>query len=151
MSESSSKHAPLDKRESYSAMTVDQVTRGLDVRRKVMGDIYVDRALGSVDEFNRPQQEIISGMAWGEIWTRPGLDLKTRSLLNLVMLSALNRITEFKGHVRGAINNGCTLTEIREALLQVTVYCGAPAGVEAFRSAQEVIAEMRKEGRELKF
>lgn len=123
-------------------MSDDLFDQGIKVRRKVMGDAFVDRALASIDDFTRDLQGLVTEVAWGRIWSRPGLDHKTRSLLNLAMLSALNRPTEFKGHVRGAINNGCTQEEIRETLLQVAAYCGMPAGIEAFRLAREVIAEM---------
>lgn len=127
-------------------MSENLFEQGLKVRREVMGDAFVDRALAGVDDFTRELQSLVTETAWGKIWSRPGLDRKTRSLLNLAMLSALNRPTEFKGHVRGALNNGCTETEIRETLLQVAVYCGMPAGIEAFRLAREVLAEMEKEG-----
>ncbi|KAJ3337886.1 hypothetical protein HDU93_000386 [Gonapodya sp. JEL0774] len=130
--------------------TPEHVANGLEVRRAVLGDSYVDRALGNMDDFSRPLQEAATGWAWGEIWTRDGLDRKTRSMLNLAMLSALNRQTEFKVHVRGALNNGVTLKEIQEVLLQVTAYAGMPAGVEAFRNAGQVIQEMKAEGKELK-
>lgn len=125
-------------------MSADLFEQGLKVRREVMGDAFVDRALASIDDFTRELQTLVTETAWGKIWSRPGLDRKTRSLLNLAMLSALNRPTEFKGHVRGAVNNGCTEAEIRETLLQVAVYCGLPAGIEAFRLAREVLAEMEQ-------
>lgn len=121
--------------------------QGLKVRREVMGDAFVDRALDGIDDFTRDLQSLVTETAWGKIWNRPGLDRKTRSLLNLAMLSALNRPQEFKGHVRGAINNGCTEDEIREVLLQVAVYCGMPAGIEAFRLAREVLTALDAEER----
>jgi len=117
----------------------DKFEQGLKVRREVMGADFVERAFQGVDDFTREFQELVTRYAWGEIWTRPGLDRKTRSLLNLAILAALNRGHEFKGHVRGALNNGCSKDEIREVLLQVAVYCGIPAGVEAFRNAKEVL------------
>ncbi|SRR5690554_3628803 len=126
-------------------MNNERYERGLKVRREVMGDAFVDRALANSDEFSQEFQNLVTSVAWGDIWTRPGLDRKTRSLINLGMLVALNRGQEFKGHVRGAINNGCTEDEIREVLLQAAVYCGMPAGVEAFRNAREVLEELRKD------
>lgn len=126
-------------------MTDESFDRGLAVRRAVMGDDYVDRALAQTDEFSREFQELVTSVAWGDIWTRPGLDRKTRSLINLAMLVALNRGQEFKGHLRGAIRNGASEEEIKEVLLQAAVYCGMPAGVEAFRNAREVLDALRAE------
>jgi 4-carboxymuconolactone decarboxylase len=123
-------------------MPSEAFERGLQVRREVLGNEYVDRALAQVTDFNRPVQELVTEVAWGTIWTRPGLPRKTRSLVNLAMITALNRPQELRTHVRGAINNGCTKEEIQEVLLQAFVYCGAPAGMDAFRAASEVIAEM---------
>ena len=116
--------------------------RGLAARRDVLGDEHVDRSLGQATEFSRLSQEFVTEFCWGDVWTRPGLDRRTRSLINLAMLTALNRKHEFRVHVRGAINNGCTPEEIRETLLQTIVYCGAPAGLESFREAQAVLDEM---------
>jgi 4-carboxymuconolactone decarboxylase len=116
--------------------------KGLRLRRQVLGAEYVDNSLSAADDFNRPLQELITQYCWGEIWSRPGLDLKSRSLINLAMISALNRPHELKLHIRGAINNGLTKNEIREVLLQVGIYCGAPAALDAFRTAREVFAEM---------
>ena len=116
--------------------------KGLGIRREVLGAEYVDNAIASADDFSRPLQELLTRYCWGEIWGRPGLDRKTRSIINLAMLSALNRPHEVKIHVRGAINNGLTKQEIQEVLLQVAVYCGVPAGVDSFRSAREVFREM---------
>lgn len=127
------------------SMDSERFKRGIQVRREVMGDAFVDRALSQVDDFNRDFQTLVTEVAWHDIWTRPGLDRKTRSLINLGMLVALNRGQEFKGHVRGAVNNGCSEAEIREVLLQAAIYCGMPAAVEAFRNAREVLEEMRKE------
>jgi 4-carboxymuconolactone decarboxylase len=125
-------------------MAMDQELRdkGLQVRKEVLGAEYVESALKSADEFNRPFQEFVNEYCWGAGWTNPDLPRKTRSMLNLAMLSALNRTHEFKLHVRGALNNGVTREEIRAVLLQVAIYCGIPAGVEAFRSAREVFAEI---------
>jgi 4-carboxymuconolactone decarboxylase len=120
--------------------------KGLAVRKEVLGADYVQRQLAAADDFNKPLQELVTEYCWGWLWTRPQLPRKTRSLLNLALLSALNRGTEFKAHVKGALTNGCTKDEIREVLLQVAVYCGVPAGVEAFRQAREVFAETEKRG-----
>ena len=122
---------------------MDQETfdKGLAIRRQVLGDAYVDNALAGTDAFNRPLQELVTQYCWGEIWGRDGLDLKTRSLLNLAMLSALNRPHEIKTHVRGALNNGVNTSEIMEVFLQVAIYCGVPAAVDSFRLAREVFAE----------
>lgn len=114
---------------------------GMRNRRKVMGDEFVDRALANADEFNTPLQELVTEYCWDAIWSRPGLEHKTRSLLNLAMLTALNRPHELRGHLLGALRNGCTRDEIREVLLQAAVYAGVPAGVDAFRIAREVLAE----------
>ncbi|HEY6864735.1 MAG TPA: 4-carboxymuconolactone decarboxylase [Burkholderiales bacterium] len=125
-------------------MSKENYDKGLAVRREVLGSDYVERQLATADDFNRPLQDLLTEYCWGAVWARPQLPRKTRSLLNLAMLSALNRSTEFKTHVRGALKNGCTKDEIREVLLQVAIYCGAPAGVEAFRLAREVFAEGEK-------
>ena len=116
--------------------------RGLKVRREVLGADYVDKQIASADDFNRPMQNLVTEYCWGAIWNRPGLDRRTRSMLNLAMLSALNRHHEFKAHVKGAIKNGVTKQEITEVLLQVAIYCGVPAAVDSFRSAQEVFKEL---------
>jgi 4-carboxymuconolactone decarboxylase len=117
--------------------------KGLKVRREVLGAEYVDNALKNADDFTRPMQELVTQMAWGEIWTRPGLDRRTRSLLNLSMITALNRPHELKLHVRGAITNGVTKAEIMEVFLQTAIYCGMPAALDSFRVAKEVFAEMK--------
>ncbi len=114
---------------------------GLKTRRSVLGDEFVDLAFRNATAFTRPMQELVTEYCWGAIWTRPGLSKKTRSLLNIAMLSALNRAQELKSHVRGALRNGCTAEEIQETLLQAAVYCGVPAGMEGFRIAQEVLDE----------
>lgn len=109
--------------------------RGMTVRREVLGDEHVDRSLASGGEFGQPLQELVTEFCWGAVWTRPGLDRKVRSLINLAILTALNHPQELATHVRGALTNGCTVQEIQEALLQATIYCGVPAGVDAFRVA----------------
>lgn len=122
-------------------MTDDLFERGLAARKAVLGSEYVEKSLAQADEFSRPLQELVTEYCWGAVWTREGLPRKTRSLLNLAMLTALNRQHELKLHVMGALRNGCTQLEIQEALLQATIYAGVPAGVEAFRTAREAIAE----------
>jgi 4-carboxymuconolactone decarboxylase len=114
--------------------------RGLATRREVMGDAFVDAAFAGANAFTAPLQEHITRAAWGDVWQRPGLDRKTRSLITVAMLTALGKQNELKGHVRGALNNGATVEEIQEVLLHATVYCGVPAAVEAFRSANEVVS-----------
>ena len=123
-------------------MTSDKFASGLKIRKEVLGEEYVANALKNVDDFNRPMQELVTEYCWGTIWTRDGLPKKTRSLINLAMLTALNRPHEVKAHVRGALNNGCTREEIMETFLQAAVYCGVSAGIDSFRSAREVFAEM---------
>lgn len=115
--------------------------KGLKIRKEVLGEAYVDRALKNVDDFNREFQELVTSYCWGGIWGRPGLSRKQRSLNNLCMLAALNRPHEFEIHFKGALNNGCTLEEIKETLLQIAIYCGIPAGVEAFRIGRKVLQE----------
>ena len=119
-----------------------QFNDGLQKRKQVMGDDFVERAFANADTFTQPLQEFITRNAWGTVWCRDGLDLKTRSLLTLSMLTALGRAHEIKGHVRGAINNGATIKEIQEVLLHAAVYCGAPLAVDAFRAAQEALQAM---------
>lgn len=116
--------------------------RGMAKRREVLGDAHVDRSMGNVSEFAKPVQDLVTEYVWGSVWGRDGLDKRTRSLLNLVMLTALNRMHELGVHVRGAVNNGCSREEIREALLQTLAYCGAPAALESFRVAERVLAEI---------
>lgn len=120
-------------------MQDDQYHRGLATRREVMGDPFVDRALAGATPFTQPIQDHISRAAWGDVWQRPGLDRKTRSLVTVAMLTALGKRHELKGHVRGALNNGATVEEIQEVLLHAAVYCGIPASVEAFRTAADVV------------
>ncbi len=122
-------------------MSRERFEAGLTVRREVLGAEYVDKAIAGADSFNREFQELATEFCWGGTWARGVLERKTRSMLNLGMLAALNRPHEFKLHFRGALTNGCTLDELKEVLLQITVYCGIPAGVEAFRLAREVLDE----------
>lgn len=120
---------------------------GLKVRREVAGEDFVNKALANGStEFTRPGQELVTEWCWGYAWTRPGLERKQRSLLNIGMLMALNRSPELGAHVRGAINNGLTEIEIREAILHATIYCGVPAGVEAMRVADGVLNDMEQKG-----
>ena len=115
--------------------------QGLAVRKAVLGAEYVEASIKSADDFNRPLQELVTEYCWGAVWTREGLPRKTRSLLNLAMLSILNRPHELELHLKGALRNGCTKEEIREVLLQVAIYAGVPAAVDAFRTARKVLAE----------
>jgi 4-carboxymuconolactone decarboxylase len=115
---------------------------GLTTRTQVMGPEYVDRALGAATEFTMPMQEFITRNAWGNVWQRPGLDLKTRSLITVAMLTAQGKQHELKAHVRGAIHNGATPEELREVMLHATVYCGFPTAIDAFRSVTEVVESM---------
>ncbi|WP_281019836.1 MULTISPECIES: carboxymuconolactone decarboxylase family protein [unclassified Minwuia] len=122
-------------------MDKDLFETGLDIRKSVVGAEYVDRAMAAADAFNQDFQNMVTEYCWGGAWGREGLSRRDRSLLNLAMLSALNRPQEFKLHFKGALKNGASLVEIREVLLQVAVYCGIPAGVEAFRLARQVMEE----------
>lgn len=114
---------------------------GLETRRAVLGAEYVDKSIAAQDDFNRPFQELLNTYCWNDIWNRPGLNHKTRSMLNLAMLTALNRGPELRLHINGALNNGLTKEDIREVFLQAAIYCGVPAAVEAFRIAREVFKE----------
>lgn len=116
--------------------------KGLEVRKAVLGEDYVSKSLKAGDEFGRDLQELVTEYCWGKVWTRPGLPRQVRSLLNVAMLTALNRPHEVKLHVRGALNNGCTKEEILEVLLQACIYCGVPAAVDSLRLAREAFAEM---------
>ncbi|MGH3280911.1 MAG: 4-carboxymuconolactone decarboxylase [Trebonia sp.] len=120
----------------------DAYERGIEMRRLVLGAEHVDRSLAQVSDFSRPVQEFVTEYCWGTVWTRDGLEPKTRSLLNLAMLTALNRSHELGVHVRGALNNGVTITELRETLLQTAVYVGVPAALESFRVAEKVLQEL---------
>lgn len=116
-------------------------TKGLGIRKEVLGAEHVERSMASADAFTAPIQKLVTEYCWGEIWGRPGLDRKTRSLLNLAMLSALNRPHEVRLHVRGALNNGVTPEQIQEVLLQVAIYCGVPACLDSMKVAVEVFKE----------
>ncbi len=118
---------------------------GLEVRKAVVGEEYVNRSIANATDFTKPLQQLVTEFCWGSVWTRPGLPRKVRSLMNLGMLTALNRPVELKLHVKGALRNGCTREEILEALLQATVYCGVAAGIDAFRVANEAFAELDNE------
>jgi 4-carboxymuconolactone decarboxylase len=118
--------------------------KGMAIRRAVLGDEYVDNSMKTADDFNRPMQELTTEYCWGYVWGREGLDKKTRSMLNLAMISVLNRPHELKIHVAGALRNGVTRDEIREVFMQVAIYAGVPAGVDSFRLAREVFAQLDK-------
>jgi 4-carboxymuconolactone decarboxylase len=126
-------------------MNDDLYELGLAIRREVLGAEFVDTTLAAADEFSSDFQRLITEYCWGASWGRQALSRRDRSLLNLVMLGALGREAEFKLHLRGAFRNGCTRDEIKDALIQLTIYAGVPAGVEAFRSARAVFAEMEAE------
>ena len=119
----------------------EKFDKGLEVRRAVLGKDYVDKSLEAATDFSRPMQQLVTEWCWGEIWTREGLDRKTRSIINLSMLTALNRPHELKIHIRGA-NNGLTPSEIQELFLQTAIYCGVPAAMDGFRIAAGVFKEM---------
>ena len=127
----------MDERQRFEA--------GMRVRREVLGDAHVDRSLARLNAFNQEFQDLIARYAWGEIWTRPGLERRTRSLITLAVLVALNRSEEFRLHVRAALNNGLSREDIREVLLQTAIYCGIPAANAAFRMAEEVFATVDRE------
>jgi len=120
--------------------------RGLQLRREVLGEDHVARSLENATPFAEPIQQLVTEYCWGEVWSRPGLDRRARSLVNLSMLTALNRNHELGIHVRGALNNGLTREEIQEALLQTAIYCGVPAALESFRVAERVLTEIDAEG-----
>ncbi|MFE2597459.1 carboxymuconolactone decarboxylase family protein [Streptomyces sp. NPDC057617] len=128
-------------------MNQDLYDQGIAMRRKVLGDAHVDASLAAATDFSRDLQEYVTQYCWGDIWNRPGLTLQERSLVNLGMITALNRGHELKAHVRGAINNGVTVEQIKEVLMQTAFYCGGPAALEAFRLAAEVIAQMDSESK----
>ena len=115
---------------------------GLQIRREVLGAEHVDKSISQADDFNRPLQELVTEYCWGAVWSRPGISRKMRSLINLAMLTALNRPHEVKLHLKGALNNGCSKEEIMEVLLQTAIYCGVPAAVDSFRLAREVFSEI---------
>ena len=126
-------------------MDKETYERGLQIRKDVLGVDYVENSLKTADDFNRPMQELSTEYCWGYVWGREGLPRKTRSMLNLAMISALNRPHELKIHVKGALRNGLTRQEIMEVFLQVAIYCGVPAGVDSFRIAKEAFAEFDKD------
>ncbi len=123
--------------------TSEKFQSGLKTRKAVLGDEYVDRSIADADNFTWPMQQLATEYCWDEIWNRPGLDRRSRSLLNLGMIAALNRPHELRIHVRGAINNGLTPQELQEVFLQVAIYCGVPAALDSFRTAREVLKEMK--------
>ncbi|KAA0011910.1 4-carboxymuconolactone decarboxylase [Billgrantia pellis] len=123
-------------------MSQECFEKGLEKRRHVLGAEYVDQSIHNADDFTRPLQQLVTEYCWGEVWQRPGLSDRDRSVINLAMITALNRPHELRLHVRGAINNGLSVEEIREILLQTAVYCGVPAAIDAFRTAREVLSEM---------
>ncbi|SFD96096.1 4-carboxymuconolactone decarboxylase [Sulfitobacter brevis] len=119
--------------------------KGMEIRRATLGDAYVDKAIENADDFTKDLQELVTTYCWGEVWGRDGIDRKTRSTINLAMISALNRPHELAAHVRGAVNNGLSRAEIKEILLQVGIYCGVPAMVDSFRIAKTVLDELEAE------
>lgn len=123
-------------------MDKETFDRGLEIRKSVLGAEFVDKAIAGATEFNRPMQELTTEYCWGAVWGREGLPKQVRSMLNLAMISALNRPHELKMHVKGALRNGVSKDEIREVFLQVAIYCGIPAGVDSFRIAQQAFNEM---------
>jgi 4-carboxymuconolactone decarboxylase len=135
---STSTTSAIDAQETHAATW----QRGLDTRKAVLGTEHVERSMNGVSEFARPMQDLVTEYCWGAIWTREGIDRKTRSLVNLGMLTALGRNHELGVHVRGAIQNGCTPEEIREVLMQTAIYVGVPAALESFRVAEQVLREI---------
>lgn len=124
-------------------MTKERYETGLRIRREVLGAEHVDKSIATADDFNRPLQELVTEYCWGAVWSREGLSRKMRSLINLAMLTALNRPHEVKLHLKGALNNGCSKEEIMEVLLQSAIYCGVPAAIDSFRLAREVFNESK--------
>lgn len=125
-------------------MTSDMYDRGLEIRREVLGAEHVDPQIANADDFNRPLQRLLNVYCWGEIWGDETLSRKTRSMLNIAMISALNRSTELRTHIRGALRNGVSKDEIRAILMHVAIYCGMPAAVEGFRIARDAFKEEAK-------
>ncbi|WP_107676368.1 carboxymuconolactone decarboxylase family protein [Agrobacterium sp. LAD9] len=125
-------------------MSEDMFERGLTIRKEVLGAEYVEKSLHAADDFNRDFQKLVTEYCWGAGWGRSALTRRDKSLLNLVMLGTLNRSSEFKLHLKGALTNGCSREEIKDTLIQLAIYAGIPAGVEAFRLAREVFAEADK-------
>ncbi|MDW7670179.1 MAG: carboxymuconolactone decarboxylase family protein [Bacillota bacterium] len=126
-------------------MNKKRFNEGLKIRKAVLGEKYVNESINKATDFNRPMQELVTEYCWGEIWARPELSRKTRSIINLAVLTALNRPHELKLHIRGAIKNGVTIEEIREIFLHCAIYCGVPAAVDSFRKAQEVLKEVEQD------
>jgi 4-carboxymuconolactone decarboxylase len=129
-------------------MSSDKYLKGMQVRREVLGDEYVDRALSSATDFTKPLQDLVTTNCWGEVWVDGVLPKPTRSLVTIAMLASLRASTELKTHVRGALRNGCSVAEIQDVLIQCAVYCGVPAGIEAFRAAKDVIEEWQSQQRD---
>jgi 4-carboxymuconolactone decarboxylase len=125
-------------------MSKEVFDRGMKIRKEVLGAEFVEKSFASADDFNRPMQELTTEYCWGAVWGREGLNKKTRSMLNLAMISCLNRPHELKMHVKGALKNGVSKDEIREVFMQVAIYAGIPAGVDSFRIAREAFAEVEK-------
>ncbi|MEQ8322927.1 MAG: carboxymuconolactone decarboxylase family protein [Rhodospirillales bacterium] len=126
-------------------MNKEQYDAGMKVRREVLGDDYVDRSLAATDELTQPLQDLVNEYGWGACWTRPGLDRRTRSFMNIGMLTALNRPHELSVHIRGALNNGLSREEIVEAVLQTAIYCGLPAALDSMRHVKQVFADVDAE------
>ena len=126
-------------------MSESKYDRGLEIRRAVVGEDYVNQALANADEFSKPLQDLVTEYCWGSVWATEGLSRKTRSLLNIGMIAALNRPHELRLHLRGALTNGCSPDEIREVILQVAIYCGVPAAIDSNRIAREVLEEYAKD------
>lgn len=122
----------------------EKFKKGLEIRKSVLGAEYVNNSIDNATDFNMPLQQLVTEYCWGDVWARPGLDKKTRSMLNLAMLTALNRPHELKLHLKGALTNGVTKEEISEILLQTAIYCGVPAAVDSFRTANQVFAEVEE-------
>jgi 4-carboxymuconolactone decarboxylase len=126
-------------------MTSELYDAGLAARKKVVGEELVEKMLADTDDFSKPMQDFVTEYCWGAVWTRPGIDLRSRSILNIGMLAAANRPDELAGHIKGAINNGLSKQEIQELLLQVSIYLGMPAGLGAFRVARRVFEDMESD------
>jgi len=139
---------PKEQRDLFNKETSDTFKTGLKIREEVLGKEHVKRSLESATEFSAPIQEFVTELAWGQIWSRPGLTRRERSIANLAMLSALRLPNEVRLHVRGALNNGLTQEDIREVILQAAVYCGVPAALESTKVAMEVFAEKAAKGEE---
>jgi 4-carboxymuconolactone decarboxylase len=123
-------------------MPNEKYEKGLAIRKQVLGKEYVEKAIANADDFSLPMQELSTEYCWGHVWSRPGLELRERSMINIAMISALNRPHELKLHVKAALNNGLTRDQIKEILLQVAIYCGVPAGIDSTRIAREAFAEV---------